>query len=481
MGKKIHASWLIGWASLGLLAGTAACLVIDPELFRSIVWPVVAVCLFMISFVGRYGWMAVLVLLAGSMYGLWQGSAVKIQLHEYVPHYGAEVVMTGKVSQDTSVGEKGDQRLYLSHIRIDSASLVGEVWVSTDKADIKRGDIVTLKGKLSEGFGNTPAVMYRAQIVEIQRPYPGDIARRMRDRFAEGIRLAIPEPEVNLGLGYLVGQKTALPPNLEEQIKITGLTHVVVASGYNLTILVMFSRKLFSRVSKFLATLLSSLLVLSFMMVTGFSPSMTRAGLVAGLGLLVWYYGRKMHPFVLLSFAAAVTVMMNPSYVWGDLGWYLSFTAFAGVIVLAPLLQHYFWGSSENVPMLRQLLVDTSAAQILTSPLIFLAFSQYSLYALPANILVLPIVPLAMLCTFIAGFAGLLMPSAASIAGWPATMLLRYSIKIIEYFASLPNAQGELTFNPLLMFASYSGIAAAVIYMKRRTCHDFRNPNEENY
>ena len=88
---------------------------------------------------------------------------------------------------------------------------------------------------------------------------------------------------------------------------------------------------------------------------------MSRAGLVAGLGLLVWYYGRKTHPFVLLSFAAAVTLIVNPSYLWGDLGWYLSFGAFIGVIVLAPLIHRYFWGLAE-AGTLRGLLVETSGS-----------------------------------------------------------------------------------------------------------------------
>jgi competence protein ComEC len=283
-----------------------------------------------------------------------------------------------------------------------------------------------------------------------------------------------------LGLGYLTGQRTALPPEIDKQVKIVGLTHVVVASGYNLTILVLFSRRLFSRVSKYFATLMSGLLIMSFMMVTGLSPSMTRAGLVAGLGLLVWYYGRRMHPFVLLSFAAALTLLYDPSYAWGDLGWYLSFGSFIGVIVLAPLLQDYFWGS-DKIPLLRQLFIDTLSAQILTMPLILLSFGQYSLYAIPANMLVLPFVPLAMLCTFVAGIGGLVAPGVAELAGYPATLILKYSIAVIERVAGLPDAQKELTFNPQLMIASYLVIGAAITYLIRRTNHDFRNGSNENF
>ena len=88
-------------------------------------------------------------------------------------------------------------------------------------------------------------------------------------------------------------------------------------------------------------------MILSFMAMTGFSPSMSRAGLVAGLSLAAWYYGRTIHPLVLLPVAAGTTLLINPQFGWNDLGWQLSFAAFAGVIILAPLLQRYFFGDKE--------------------------------------------------------------------------------------------------------------------------------------
>lgn len=475
---RLHISWFIGWASLGIVIGTGLCLVVNNRLFSDQFWLVIASSLAIISLVSRRAWMVLLIFCAGSLVGLFKGSIVQVQLEAYQPYYGRIVTLSGRVSQDASYGERGDQRLNLADILIDNNHLQGEVWASVVKTNIKRGDRVTLKGQLREGFGNMSATMSRAEVESVIRPNPGDVARRVRDWFGEGVRKAIPEPQVSLGLGYLVGQKTVLPKDLEEQIKIVGLTHVVVASGYNLTILVMFSRQLFLKISKYFATLSSSLMIVSFMLVTGLSPSMSRAGLVAGLGLVVWYYGRKMHPFVLLSFAAAITVLVDPSYVWGDLGWYLSFGAFIGVIVLAPLLHNYFWEPNKKLHMIRQLMVETMSAQIVTQPLILLAFGLYSTYALPANILILPLVPLAMLCTFLAGIAGLIAPALAPLVGLPATWILSYSTGVIEKVANLPNSQKEFEFNPILMIASYIAIAITIIYIKRRTKYDFRNSDQ---
>lgn len=422
--------------------------------------------------------MVILVIISGCLFGLWRGGSHKVELLDYRPYYGKVVTVSGLVAQDASYGERGDQRLNLKAIRIDGKTLVGEIWVSTTKKDIKRGDKIIVHGKLGYGFGNLSATMYRAQIIAIERPYPGDVARRVRDWFAEGVRKGIPDPQASLGLGYLLGQKTALPEKLESDIKIVGLTHAVVASGYNLTILVVFSRRLFLRISKYFATLASGLMIISFMLVTGLSPSMTRAGLVAGLGLLVWYYGRKMHPFVLLTFAAGVTVIIQPSYIWGDLGWYLSFLSFIGVIVLAPLLHHYFWGQDRPSSTLRSLTVETLSAQVITTPIILMSFGLFSVYALIANVLVLPFVPLAMLCTFFAGIAGLVVPGVAPIVAFPATLILKYSTEVISRVAALPNSQIEIIFNAPIMLASYIGLGVVITYLIRRTNHDFRNPKD---
>lgn len=474
---RVHFSWLLGWWCLGYLLGVAGCVWANHSLFSQKLWLFLVIFLAFIVLLLTYKILIILIILSGCIFGLWRGSNLKIELNEYSQYYGQVVTVKGMVSQDTSYSEKGDQRINLKNVSIDGKSLKGEVWVSTAKRDIKRGDTITIKGKLREGFGSLSASMYRAEIIEISRPSPGDIARRVRDWFAVGVKRSIPDPQASLGLGYLLGQKTALPPDLDNDIRAVGLTHAVVASGYNLTILVIFSRRIFLVVSKYFATIASSVLIFSFMMITGLSPSMTRAGLVAFLGLLVWYYGRKIHPFVLLTFAAATTAIVQPSYIWGDLGWYLSFLSFIGVIVFAPLVHNYFWGTHRKPSTIRGLFVETLSAQLITTPIILMSFGIFSSYSLLANILVLPLVPLAMLLTFIAGIIGLALPSLAEYGGMPATIILKYSTTVIQYMAGLPNSQIEVIFNAPLMIASYIFLAILTTYFIRRTRHDFRAKN----
>ena len=100
--------------------------------------------------------------------------------------------------------------------------------------------------------------------------------------------------------------------------------------------------------------------------------------------------------------SAAITLLINPQFGWGDLGWQLSFASFAGVIMLAPLLHSYFFGIKSRARF-RQILIETLSAQIMTLPLLMMSFGVISNVALIANMLILPFVPLAMLLTFMSG------------------------------------------------------------------------------
>ena len=437
---------------------------------------ILAAALICIACVRRTAAAVVVMLAAGFIVGIWRGSVEQISLAQYKPLYGKMVTVHGSVSDDASYGPGGDQRLIISDVYVGGSALPGRIWISADSGNmVKRSDIVVMRGKLGFSFGSLAASMFHAQLLHVTHPQPGDIGLAARDWFASGISTAIPEPEASLAAGYLIGQRSTLPSDLDTQLKTVGLTHAVVASGYNLTILIGVAKQLLLSTSKYLATLSAATLIVGFITMSGLSPSMARAGLVSGLSLAAWYYGRTIHPLVLLPVAAALTVIANPYYVWGDIGWYLSFASFAGVIILAPLLQHMLWHGAEKPGAVMQVIVDTMSAQIATLPIMVLAFGHYSPYALLANLLVLPLIPLTMLATFIAGFAGLVLPAAAHIVGLPATLVLRYMTWVIARVADLPGAQGDISINIYIAGVCYALIGAAAVVIWRKTRYSFRH------
>lgn len=472
--RKVHASWLITYFGVGSLAGLVVAGVYSASLIYSSLWLVVVVLLLVLTFWQRNLSVVPLVVLAGLLVGLMRGSVTQSEMSVYQKLIGREAIFSGVISEDVNEGEKGELVLRLDNLSMSGDSLPGKIWVSLGgSVELRRSDRVTVSGELSEGFGSFAAAMYYADLVDAVRSEPGDVALNVRDSFSESVDDYVDQPQVDLGLGYLLGQKNSLPDDLVQTLQVVGLTHIVVASGYNLSVLVRLTRRVFARISRYLSFISAIAMIVGFIAITGLSPSMTRAGLVAGLSLVAWYFGRKFHPVSLLIFVASGTALWNPGYLWGDMGWLLSFLAFGGVMIVAPLLQRYFFGNSKPGTA-RQIAGETVAAQLVTLPVIIYSFGSFSLLSLLANLMILPLVPLAMLLVFGVGLFAWLPPLALLI-GWLAQALLGYMIAVASFFAEETWAQIEIQIPLWLVIVCYSAIVAVVVYLLRVTKYRLRD------
>lgn len=479
LGQRLHTSWFITVWCLGFLIGILLSGKIPDVVSFLNSFLVISLVISIILLIRCRLFMIPLAVVAGCLFGIWRGLFLKLELSDYHSLYSQSVTVIGKVKDDVDVKSISQMAIRLEVQSINGLSIPGMLYVTTKTDDIKRGDIVWLNGNLQGGFGSFTGVIYRANIEKIIQPQPGNLARRLRDWFASKIRRLIPEPQASLGIGFLLGQRRSISSDLQLALQVVGLTHIVVASGYNLTILVRLCRRLFSRLSKYLAMISSIIIIFGFISITGLSPSMVRAGIVTILSLLAWYYGRKFHPLVLLILAMTITVLINPYYIWGDLGWQLSFAAFAGVMILAPLMNNYFFGDKKP-NSIRQILVETLSAQIVTAPIIIVSFGMFSNVAILANLLVLPFIPLAMLLTFTTGLAGWLLVGSSFVAGllaWPLKWLLDYMLLVINYLADFSWSSIQIKPSLLIPIIGYSLILGFTVYIYFKTRFNLRGSN----
>jgi competence protein ComEC len=390
---------------------------------------------------------------------------------------GQNSVVRGIVKNDPYTAQ-GNVQFSLHQTTIDGVAYDGVIWISSRTKDIdkevKRGNFVVVEGVLKEGFGTINGAIYRAEITTIATTNPDDIARQIRDSFASNIQQHIKEPEAGLGIGYITGYTRALSADVTQDFRTLGLVHLVVASGFHLTIVVRFMRRFFMPLSKYLATAGSLAMIFGFLLITGFSTAMQRAALVTSLSLLAWYYGRQIPPIRLLLLAATITLFINPSYILGDIGWYLSFAAFAGVIILAPLINAYFWGDNDP-PALRYILLATISAQLATLPIIIFYFQQMSPLSIIANLLIVPFVPLTMLLTFLVGVLHFIAPPLATIISWPTRFLLEYMTTTVAWLSTSNYARIEINISVALIIAYYTLLIGFTLVLKKKT--NVRNYN----
>ncbi len=377
----------------------------------------------------------------GLVLGLIRGGAIMQQLAPYKSLYGHKIVLRVVANEDAVYGV--NTQLTFDAVNVEvieplSQRLPGKLKIAGFGENmVYHGDVVQVEGKLyATRGGRVGGVSYATLAI---RGHHGTVVDTIRRNFSAGMQNALPEPLASFGLGLLIGQRSGLPDQTAKQLAAVGLTHIIAVSGYNLTIIVEMVRRLTRKGSKYQSVLLSAALVGAFLLMTGFSASIVRASIVSMLSIAAWYYGRRFKPVLLISLTAAVTALWSPLYLWSDIGWYLSFFAFFGVLVVAPLAMQRIYKRREP-GLVGAILLETMCAQLMTLPLILYIFQQISLVSLLSNLVVVPLVPAAMLLALIAGMAGMLSPAIAGWFAWPARLVLTYMLDITSLLARVPHA-----------------------------------------
>lgn len=467
---KIRRTTLI---SIGLTLFLIGLIVAKIEISQSIIWLVFIGCstLFFSLLKNRKNkHIIILCLMATFLVGFWRGNIYADQLNAYNDLYGQNINLTATAREDAVYSERRQLIFSATNVEVDGKKLIGNIQVEGYGVPmVYKGDTINVSGKMFPKRGENIAGLSFATITVTEEG--GSIIDTLRRDFAAGMQNVLPEPLASFGMGLLIGQRATLPDQLVEDLTTIGLIHIVAVSGYNLTILVNISRKTLQNRSRYQASLMSVALIAVFLLFTGGSPSIVRAAVVSIIGLIGWYYGRDVKPMIILLLSAVITAGVNPLYVWRSIGWYLSFTAFFGVLVLAPLIRTAILKPKTAEKLLPQILTETFAAQLCTLPIILFVFGRLSVISIVANLLVIPFVPFAMLASLIAGIYGMIGPFIlGGILVLPARLILEYILSISTLLAKLPYANVSFELNSVQTFASYSLIVAltALLWLKTR-------------
>jgi competence protein ComEC len=251
---------------------------------------------------------------------------------------------------------------------------------------------------------------------------------------------AIGSPQVDLGVGLLLGVKQALGDELEIAFRQTGIIHIVVLSGYNVMLVVGFFWWLSSWVLPLRGRIVFGLIGITlFALLVGLSATVVRASIMAAILLIGKLLGRTHDVLRALLFAALVMVLINPYILLYDIGFQLSFMATLGLVLVLPQFESTVATNTTQLK-LKDLLFATIVTQIFVLPLLMYHIGEVSLVSVVVNMLVLPMVPVAMLLTFIAGLVGTLATTLGTLVGFVAYLPLHYIILIAEWFAAFPFA-----------------------------------------
>ncbi len=463
-----------------------------------------------VAFVGaisrRPALLAVTVLLVGAAAGAWRESMSALPTG---PGSVAAAIGAGERTYLATVSDdprpKGDRQQAV----VDSVSVVdGErdaplagrilVWLPRG-IELRSGDALRFSASLQvaqdfDGFAYR-AYLARQGVAAVARTYDasvvehrggiGDVAASLRRWLLDGLNATIPEPQAALAAGILLGVRSSISPEINDAFAAAGLTHVVAISGWNIAIVVGIMTAALQPLRRRVGggpalSLLLAAVVAGYVVLTGASPSVVRAALMTGALLLARLGGSRTAASSALELAAVAMLLVSPAVLW-DVGFQLSLLATAGLI--------WFGAAAERrlaaLPgMVREPVSLTLAAQITTLPVILLNFERLSLVAPLANVLVVPLVPLVMLCTAFAAPIGALSTivhvpvvseAALWLAGGAAWLYLQLMILLGGAAAAVPFASIAVTPPAWLALAWYPCIA--LVALRQRVPAPDRSPS----
>ncbi len=393
--------------------------------------------------------------------------------------YGQKQELRGIIVKDPDV--RSDK----TNLVVKAQSFTGKILVTVGRyPEYRYGDELRISGKIEEPF-ETQEFSYkdylsRFEIYAVMR-FP-EIEKLAPDRgnkiiaallnikheFQEVLSKILPEPHNALVLGLILGLKRALPEGLREALILTGVSHIVVISGYNISIItrnLLKTRMLWGRKVAFWLSLLA---VLIFVILTGAEASVIRAAIMGLLLVFALNIGRLYQATNALVFAGTVMIALNPKILFFDIGFQLSFLATLGLIYSSPIFEKWLT-KLPDVLGFRTNLASTLAAQLFTLPLLIFYFDRISLIAPLVNVLILWVIPYVMLFGFVSGLSGMIfLPVGQLVAAIP-WVLLEFLIRTIEFFAALPLASVFSKINIPVMVIYYLLLVSGIwIYRHKK-------------
>jgi competence protein ComEC len=298
----------------------------------------------------------------------------------------------------------------------------------------------------------------RADIVPLDAPAP-PWHERVRRRAVQAMEASLPPASAALLSGLLLGERRALPAEIDEGFRRAGVTHVLAVSGFNVALVAsavfVLARLLGCR--RRAAAGGAIVVVLGFGAVVGPQASVLRAVVMAVLVLTAFLIDRDTEVLNSLAAAALLILAVRPHDLL-EPGFQLSFAATAG-IVLAP---------HPRRPVLAALAVS-AAAQAAVLPITLWHFHQVSVVALIANLAVVPLAAIATVVGLVGAALAFVWDSAAEIAFdaiWPVLLALRL---VVAVAAAVPGALVYLPSPPPLAILAYtSALVLAVLAWRRR-------------
>lgn len=367
------------------------------------------------------------------------------------------------VTITSDIQEKEYKKVCTAKIVKSNKKILINIKMSQNIPSIKYGDSLYIEGefKQPEEARNYKGYNYKQYLktkkiigtvelekAKILKSSNGSFIHNIQKYIKDTINGTLTDEEGNLLLAILLGDKDKLSEDIQESFKTSNLSHMLAVSGAHVSYIILGLTYVLqnSIIGKKNGKIVCIIFLLFFMAITNFTPSVTRACIMAILTLFSGIIYRKSDVYTNISVAALITLIFNP-YSLLDLGFQLSYGGTIGIIIFIKRIQEKK-SNSKVINYIKQMALVSVYANIIIIPIMMYHFNTVSLTFIISNIMASPILGIIV----ITGFLFII----ASITVKPLTRLIAIFIKpILSILIKISQICSKLPFSSILVVTPY--------------------------
>ena len=271
-----------------------------------------------------------------------------------------------------------------------------------------------------------------------------NLSNQARNKVIDISYKILPENTADMLVGILIGKRNDISEEVKDSFSKSNLSHVLAISGTHISYIILGITFVLtkSKLPRKLMYIITILILIFFMFITGFSPSVIRACIVAIVMILSKIFYRKFDILSAMAFSLLITLLYNPFSI-KDIGLQLSYLGALGIILFHKSITNFL--SKRINKKFAEMMAVTISAQILIIPIIWLNFNSISTIFVLSNLIAIPLVGIIILFGYVNIFTGLFSIKLAGLLGIVLNILIKILLLIAESMGKLPFASIVVT------------------------------------
>lgn len=328
------------------------------------------------------------------------------------------------------------------------------LYIDAQGKDLKPGDQIGIMGTLRSAettfdgeaitYYTAKGILLRGTTEGVLTVWPAEgwplkhLPAYLAQALKEGIYQVFSQETGAVIQALVTGNRDNLSQGFSTSLQRTGLAHTVAVSGMHLAFLAGMLRMFLPR-GRRSSGVIMVLGIALFVLVSGSTPSILRAGIMVGLLQIAPFFGRERDDGTALALALGLILLWNP-YTVNHVGLHLSFASVLGILLFSPGIQRKLegifpskWGIFGR--FVSSSLSATCGAMLITTPMVAYYFGSLSLIAPLANLMTLGVISFAFAGGMVAGVVGCLVPVLGRLLAYPVVPLVHYLEWAVDWLA----------------------------------------------